>query len=44
MAKSTGHSLFELVYGEQIRLLIDVIVGTWSKMSDAAHFAQPSSK
>ena len=33
-------ALFELVYGEQVRLPVDVIVGNQSRMPDAAHFAQ----
>ena len=40
MAESTGHSPFEMVYGEQVKLPIDVIVGTQGKMPDATHFAQ----
>ena len=40
MAESTGRSPFELVYGEQVRLPVDVIVGTQGKMPDATHFAQ----
>ena len=40
MAESIGRSLFELVYGEQVRLPVDIIVGNQSRMSDAVHFAQ----
>ena len=40
MADSIGRSPFEMVYGEQVGLPIDVIVGTQSRMPDAAHFAQ----
>ena len=40
MAESIGHSLFEMVYGEQVRLPVDVIVGTQNRMLDVAHFAQ----
>ena len=40
VAESTGLFLFELVYGEQVRLPVDVIVGNQGKMLDAAHFAQ----
>ena len=40
MAESTSRSPFELVYGEQVRLPIDIIVGNQGKMSDSIHFAQ----
>ena len=40
MAESIGHSPFEMVYGEQVRLPVDIIIGTQSRMPDAAHFAQ----
>ena len=40
VAESTGRSPFEMVYGEQVKLPIDVIVGTQGKMPDATHFAQ----
>ena len=40
MAESTGHSLFEMVYGEQVILPIYVIVGNQGKIPDATHFAQ----
>ena len=40
IAESIGCSHFELVYGEQVRLPVDVIVGNQSRMPDAAHFAQ----
>ena len=40
MAESIGRSLFEMVYGEQVRLPIYVIVGTQSRMPNAAHFMQ----
>ena len=40
VAESTGRSLFEMVYGEQIKLPIDVTVGTQGKMPDATRFAQ----
>ena len=39
-AESIERSPFELVYGEQVRLPVDIIVGTQNRMSDAAHFAQ----
>ena len=39
MAESIGRSLFELFYGEQVRLPVDVIVGNQSRMPDAVHFA-----
>ena len=40
MAESIGRSPFEMVYGEQVRLPVDVIVGAQSRMPDAAHFVQ----
>ena len=40
MEESIGHSLFELVYGEQVRLPVDIIVGNQNRMPDPAHFAQ----
>ena len=40
IAESIGHSLFELVYGEQVRLPVDVIVEKQSGMSNAANFMQ----
>ena len=40
MAESTGCFPFELVYGEQVRLPVDVIVGNQGRIPDAAHFAQ----
>ena len=40
MAESIGHSPFELVYGEEVRLPGDIIVGNQGKISDAIHFAQ----
>ena len=40
IAESIGHSPFGLVYGEQIKLPVDVIVGNQSRMSNAANFAQ----
>ena len=40
MAESTGRSLFELVYGEQVRLPVGIIVGNQGRMLDAAHFVQ----
>ena len=40
VAESIGRSTFELVYGEQVRLPVDVIVGNQGRMPDAAHFAQ----
>ena len=39
VAESIGHSPFELVYGEQVRLPVDAIVGNQSGMS-AANFVQ----
>ena len=40
MAESTGSSLFEMIYGEQVKLPVDVVVGTQGKMLDAMHYAQ----
>ena len=40
MVESIGYSPFELVYAEQLRLPVDVIVGNPSRMPDAAYFAQ----
>ena len=40
MAESMGCSLFELVYGKQVRLPVDVTVGNQSRMSNAANLAQ----
>ena len=40
IAESIGYSPFELVYGEQVRLPVDVIVGKQSGMSNAANFVQ----
>ena len=40
IAESIGHSPFELVYGEQIRLPLDVILGNQSRVSNAANFVQ----
>ena len=40
VAESIGRSPFELVYGEQVRLPVDVIVGNQSRVSNAANFAQ----
>ena len=39
MAESIGCSPFEMVYGDQVKLLIDVIVGNQSRMSNAISFA-----
>ena len=39
MTESTGCSPLELVYGEQVRLPVDVIVGNKGKMPDATDFA-----
>ena len=36
MAESIRRSPFELVYGEQVRLPVDIIVGNQSRMPDAA--------
>ena len=40
IAESIGRSLFELVYREQVRLLVDTIVENQSGMSIAANFVQ----
>ena len=40
VAESIGRSPFEMVHGEQVRLPIDIIVGTQNRMPDAAHIAQ----
>ena len=40
MAENTGLSPFEMAYGEQVRLPVDVIVGTQGKIPDAIHFTQ----
>ena len=40
ISESIGHSLFELVYREQVRLSVDAIVGNQSGMSTAANFVQ----
>ena len=40
IADSIGHSLFELVYGEQVRLPADAIVGNQSGVSTATNFVQ----
>ena len=40
VAESIGCSPFELVYGEQVRFPVYVIVGNQTRMPDAAHFAQ----
>ena len=40
VAESIGRSPFELVYGEQVRLPVDIIVGSQSRVSSAANFAQ----
>ena len=34
------HSSFELVYGKQVRLPVDIIMRNQTKMPNAAHFAQ----
>ena len=39
MAENIGLSPFEMVYEEQVRLPVDVIVGTQSSMPDAAYFS-----
>ena len=39
VAESSDHSPFELVYGEQGRLPVDIIVSNQGKMSDASYFA-----
>ena len=40
MAESIGRCPFELVYGEQVRLPVDVIVGNQGRMLDAVHLTQ----
>ena len=40
VAESIGHSPFELVYGEQVRLPVDAIVGHQSGRSTAVNFIQ----
>ena len=40
MIESIERSPFELVYGEQVRLPVDVIVGNQTRMPDAANFAK----
>ena len=40
VAENLGHSPFKLVYGEQLKLPVDVIVGNQSRMPDAADFVQ----
>ena len=40
MDESIGCLLFELVYGGQVRLDVDIIVGNQSRMLDAAYFVQ----
>ena len=40
MAESIGHSQFEMVYREQVRLPVDIIVETQSRMPNAAHLVQ----
>ena len=40
MAKSIGHSPFEMIYGEKARLPVDIILGTQSRMLDAAQVVQ----
>ena len=40
VAESIRRSPFELVYGKQVRLPVDIIVGNQSRMPDAAYFAQ----
>ena len=40
MAESIELSPFEMVYGEQVRLPVDVIVGNWSRIPDGVHFVQ----
>ena len=39
-AESIGCSPFELLYGEQVRLPVDVIVGKQSRVSNAANFVK----
>ena len=40
LLESVGHSPFELVYGEQVRLPVDAIVGNQSRISTASNFVQ----
>ena len=40
ITESIGHSVFELVYGEQFKLPIDAIVGNQSGMSTVTNFIQ----
>ena len=40
IAENIGHLPFELVYGGQVRLPVDVIVGKQSGMSYAANFVK----
>ena len=40
VAESIGRSPFELVYGEQVRLPVDAIVGHQSGRSTAVNFVQ----
>ena len=40
ISESIECSWFELVYGEQVRLLVDTIVGNQSGMSNADYFVQ----
>ena len=37
---SIGSSPFELIYGEQVRLPVDIIVGNQSRISNASNFVQ----
>ena len=40
IAETIGRSPFELVYGDQVRLPVDAIVGNQIWMSDAINFVQ----
>ena len=40
IAESIGRSPLELIYGEQVRLPVDAIVGNQSGLSNAANFVQ----
>ena len=40
IAESIGRSPFELVYREQVRLPVYVVVGNQSRVSNAANFVQ----
>ena len=40
LQRALGALSFELVYGEQVRLPVDVIVGNQSRVSNAANFVQ----